>query len=137
MRRFFVAVSLLSLAMPAFAAAPINGRWFTDGKDSIIEIGPCGALVCGKVIKVLKNMPNGKPPVDANNPDPKLRGRPVQGITILNGFKPNGAVWSGTIYDPRAGKSYKSTLALLTSGNLQVKGCWGPFCRTVIFSPAK
>jgi uncharacterized protein (DUF2147 family) len=137
MRRFFVAVSLLSLALPAFAAAPINGRWFTDGKDSIIEIGPCGALVCGKVIKVLKNMPNGKPPVDANNPDPKLRGRPVQGIMILNGFKPNGAVWSGTIYDPRAGKSYKSTLALLTSGNLQVKGCWGPFCRTVIFSPAK
>jgi uncharacterized protein (DUF2147 family) len=137
MRRIFISLAVLAPSVSAMAAAPVTGHWYTDGKDSIIEIGQCGATICGKVIKVLKNMPNGKPPIDANNPDPKLRGRPVQGITILSGFQANGKVWSGTIYDPRAGKSYKSTLALLTSGNLQVKGCWGPFCRTVIFTPAK
>ncbi len=137
MRRIFIALAAISAAVPAIAAAPVTGRWYTDGKDSIIEIAPCGDAICGRVIKVLKNMPDGKPPIDANNPDPKLRSRPVQGITILSGFKPDGKIWSGTIYDPRAGKSYKSTLALVTSGNLQVKGCWGPFCRTVIFTPAK
>jgi uncharacterized protein (DUF2147 family) len=121
----------------AQAAASVNGRWYTDQKDSIVEIGPCGATVCGKVVKILAPTANGKPAIDSNNPDPKLRTRPILGITILSGFKDTGKEWGGSIYDPRAGKTYRSTLARLTNGTLRVKGCVGPFCRTLIFTPAK
>jgi uncharacterized protein (DUF2147 family) len=137
LRRIGLFLIMGSLSSASFAAASVNGRWYTDGKDSIVEVGPCGATVCGRVVQVLKNMPNGKPPIDANNPNPALRKRPVQGITILSGFKDTGKEWAGSIYDPRAGKTYKSTMVRLTNGNLKVQGCWGIFCRSVYFTPAR
>ncbi len=135
----FVSVIALAFLLPtqAQAAASVNGRWYTDKKDSIVEIGPCGTAICGKVAKILAPTPNGKPAIDSNNPDPKLRTRPILGITILSGFKDAGKEWGGSIYDPRAGKTYRSTLARLTDGTLRVKGCVGPFCKTLIFTPAK
>jgi uncharacterized protein (DUF2147 family) len=123
--------------VPAQAAAPISGRYYTDGKDSIIEIAPCGAAMCGRVAKILKATPNGGPAIDSNNPDPALRTRPILGMAILTGLKDAGKEWAGSIYDPRAGKVYRSTVALLKTGDLRVKGCWGPFCRTVMFTPAR
>ncbi len=135
----FVSVIALAFLLPtqAQAAASVNGRWYTDKKDSIVEIGPCGTAICGKVAKILAPTPNGKPAIDSNNPDPKLRTRPILGITILSGFKDAGKEWGGSIYDPRAGKTYRSTLARLTDGTLRVKGCVGPFCKTLIFTQAK
>ncbi len=138
MIRRILSILLVAIAVPASAAVPVNGRWFTDGQDSIIEIGQCGATICGKVVKILKPNPQGSMnPVDSNNPDPKLRNRPILGTVILSGFKDSGKEWTGSIYDPRAGKTYKSTMVKLVNGNLKVKGCWGPFCRSVNFTPAK
>jgi uncharacterized protein (DUF2147 family) len=128
---------LFFVASSAQAAVPVSGRWFTDNKDSIIEIGQCGAVVCGKIVKIIAPPPNGKPAVDSNNPNPALRTRPILGMTLLSGFKDDGKAWRGEIYDPRAGKTYKSFLARLPNGTLQVKGCVGPFCRTLIFTPAR
>jgi uncharacterized protein (DUF2147 family) len=136
MRRIAFATLCLTFAAPAIAAAPVTGRWYTDGKDSIVEVGPCGGHICGRVAEILKPRPGG-PAVDSNNPDPKLRSRPILGMIILSGFKDGGKEWLGSIYDPRAGKTYKSTLARLTNGTLRVKGCWGPFCRSVYFTPVK
>ncbi len=135
----FVSVIALAFLLPTQvqAAASVNGRWYTDKKDSIVEIGQCGTVICGKVVKILAPTPNGKPAVDSNNPDPKLRSRPILGMPILLGFKDAGKEWTGSIYDPRAGKVYRSTLARLTNGNLRVKGCVGPFCRSLMFTPVK
>jgi uncharacterized protein (DUF2147 family) len=134
----FLPTALLIAGLPtiASAAAPITGKWYTDGKDSIVEIAPCGPAVCGRVAKILKPRPGG-PAVDSNNPDPALRTRPILGMAILTGLKDAGKEWAGSIYDPRAGKVYRSTVALLTTGDLRVKGCWGPFCRTVMFTPVR
>lgn len=138
MLRYVLPVLVLATSSPSFAAASVSGRWFTDGKDSIIEIGPCGGTVCGKVLKILKPGPGGNmSPVDSNNPVPNLRNRPIQGLTLLSGFKDAGKEWVGNIYDPRAGKTYKSTMVRLVNGNLKVKGCWGPFCKAVLFTPVK
>ena len=135
----FCAVIALSLILPApaFAAVSVNGNWYTDKKDSIVTIGQCGAAICGKISKILAPTPGGGPAVDSNNPDPALRKRPILGLTLLSGFKDNGSEWAGTIYDPRAGKSYKSTMVKLANGNLKVKGCVGPFCRSVTFTPVR
>jgi uncharacterized protein (DUF2147 family) len=132
----FVSVLLFGMGA-AQAAVPVSGRWYTDNKDSIIEIGQCGPVICGKVAKIIAPTPDGKPAIDSNNPDPALRKRPILGMTLLSNFKDNGADWAGQIYDPRAGRTYKSTMTKLANGNLRVKGCWGPFCRSVYFTPVK
>ncbi len=136
MRFAFAAILLAATSAPSLAAVPVNGRYYTDGKDSIVQIGPCGPVVCGKVAKVLKGPPGGGRAVDANNPDPKLRSRPIEGIIILSDFKDSGGEWEGKIYDPRAGKTYRSTMAKQSDGSLKVKGCVGPFCKAVTFTPA-
>lgn len=136
MRKALIALALTATAAPSLAAVPVAGRYYTDGKDSIVQIGPCGPVVCGKVAKVLKGPPGGGRAVDSNNPDPKLRSRPIEGIIILSEFKDAGGEWEGKIYDPRAGKTYRSTMAKQSDGTLKVKGCVGPFCKAVTFTPA-
>lgn len=134
--RFIAAAAMLIAASPAFSAAPVHGRWLTVEKDSVVEIGPCGGTVCGRIARILAPMPKG-PPRDTNNPDPALRARSVEGMTILSGFKDAGKSWQGSIYDPRRGKTYKSFLTLLANGTLQVKGCLGPFCQAQIWTRAR
>ena len=131
----FVAAALL-MPTTALAATPVTGRWLTVEKDSVVEIAPCGKSLCGRIQRILAAQPNG-PARDVNNPNPKLRNRPIQGLTILSGFTDVGKNWQGSIYDPRRGKTYKSFLALQQNGKLQVKGCLGPFCQSQFWTRAR
>jgi uncharacterized protein (DUF2147 family) len=124
-------------AFPAYAALPVTGRWITQEHDSIVEIGTCGTTVCGKVLRVLKMMPNGKGPLDANNPDPAMRSRAVQGIMIFTGFTDGGAHWNGRLYDPKSGKSYKSKLTRNPDGTLKVQGCIGFLCKAFTWTAVR
>jgi uncharacterized protein (DUF2147 family) len=134
----FLPVALLALiAAPATAATPVTGKWITAERDSIVEIGTCGNTVCGKVLRVMKMMPDGKPPIDKNNPNPALRSRPVQDMMILTGFTDGGSLWNGRIYDPKSGKTYKSKLSRNADGSLTVQGCVAFFCQSFKWTPAK
>ena len=135
MRRVFLPLLLIGLTTPALAAEPIEGRWLTEGARSIVSIERCGQMTCGRIARILAPTPEG-PPHDKFNPDPKLRGRPVQGLEILTGFKEAGADWRGTIYDPEHGKTYKSILKR-EPGGLNVKGCIMFFCQAQHWKPAK
>ena len=125
---------LLALAPPASAAPPVTGRWLSDGGKALVELGPCGGAVCGRIVRILASTTGVA--TDRNNPDPKLRARPLAGLTILSGFTDAGSVWKGRIYDPESGRSYRSELER-RDGTLRVKGCLGPFCRTQVWRPAK
>ena len=129
--------ALALIAVPVQAAVPVTGKWTTAEHDSVIEIGSCGATVCGKVLRVMRMMPDGKAPIDRNNPDPALRTRPVQGMMILTGFTDGGSLWNGRIYDPKSGKSYKSKLNRNPDGTLTVQGCVAFFCQAFKWTPAK
>jgi uncharacterized protein (DUF2147 family) len=133
---FFVVFVSISSSSPAVAAPQVSGQWLTTEKDSVVEIAPCGPNLCGRIARILSPTPNGQPR-DTNNPNPALRNRPIQGLTILSGFKDAGSQWQGSIYDPRRGKTYKSFLSLQSNGNLQVKGCLGPFCQSKIWTRAR
>lgn len=137
MIRPLAALALIAGALPVQAAAPVTGKWVTAEKDSIIEIGTCGATVCGKVLRVMRMMPDGRAPIDRNNPDPALRGRPVEGIMILTGFTDGGGVWNGKIYDPKSGKTYKSKLSRNADGTLKVQGCVAFFCQAFTWTAAR
>jgi uncharacterized protein (DUF2147 family) len=86
--------------------------------------------LCGRIAEVLDRRPS-VPRIDANNPDPRLRGRALVGLLTLWGFARDGAVWrGGRAYDPKSGKSYKSTLALEPDGSLRVTGCVFVICES-------
>jgi uncharacterized protein (DUF2147 family) len=127
-----IAAMLLAGQPPVAAPAPgsIRGKWLTDDKKAVVTIGPCGALLCGWISKVLDTTP-GVPETDVNNPDPDLRSRAITGLPVLSGFRRKGAQWTGGhAYDPKSGRSYRSTLELNRDGSLKVTGCVLFFCQS-------
>jgi len=125
-------LALVCLVTPGarlIAAQPVTGRWITDDGKALVTIGACGSTLCGHITKVLAPTPDG-PPVDQRNPDVRLRRRPIQGLTVLSGFVPAGDEWHGRIYDPEAGKTYRSVLQRVSPDLIKVKGCIAFFCRS-------
>ena len=116
-----VLVGLLSAASDTRSG--IEGSWLTDDGKAVVTIRPCGPKMCGYIAKVLNKDPS-VPTTDVKNADPRLRGRPILGMSILTGFTPAGNVWKGgRAYDPKTGRSYRSTLGLNGDGSLKVTGC--------------
>lgn len=137
MKRILALVLIAGAASPAAAASDVFGNWMTQDRSAIVALQRCGTSVCGRIAKVLAHKP-GHPSTDVNNPDPKLRSRPVEGLTILSGFVRSGNRWEGgRIYDPEGGKSYKSKLALNPDGSLSVSGCIAFFCRSQRWTRAR
>ena len=131
--RISPAIIALALAAPLAAAEPVAGSWVTASRDGVVRIGPCGTALCGRLARFLVVPPQGADQRDVHNPDAKLRTRKLLGLPILTGFHQDGAVWRGTIYDPKAGKSYRSIIRRLDADRLEVKGCIGPFCQTQVW----
>ena len=134
--RTIIALGLLALPAAAHGAEPITGQWYTKDAKAIVTIAPCGKLVCGRIAKVLKPNPQGHG-VDERNPNPALRNRAIVGLPILTNFNDGGSDWRGRIYDPGAGKEYRSIVKRLPDGSLQVQGCIAFFCQTQNWKPAR
>ncbi len=123
-----MAISLLTVGLPAVAdEVDIEGRWLSGDGSGWIDI----RLVDGKPVGTAAGSTTAKagdpPRLDDLNPDPELRSRPLDGITILHEFEYKGDhVWKGgTIYDPNSGKSYKSSMTLVDENTLRVRGYIG------------
>ena len=125
------------IATPALAADSINGRWITEDRDGVVEIGKCGATHCGKIVRFLIEPPDGPDQRDIYNPNPKLKKRKLLGLPVLTNFREETTLWRGTIYDPNTGKSYRSVIRRKSATTLEVKGCIGPFCQTQIWRRAR
>ncbi|WP_184004414.1 DUF2147 domain-containing protein [Stakelama sediminis] len=128
-RALMVAAATAMLPAAAFAAQPVTGKWKTEDGKAIVTIGHCGSQICGKITQILKS-DRGPNPKDTNNPDPKLRDRPLEGLMILTGFSEDGDEWKGRIYSPEEGKTYRSILERDGQNGLKVKGCIAFFCKT-------
>jgi len=111
-----------SLAADAFNSS-VDGQWLTDDGKAVVAIDHCGDKLCGTITKVLDKAP-GVPTTDVNNPDTRLRNRPILGLPILTGFSRDGHRWTGgRAYDPKTGNSYRAVLELNGDGSLKVIGC--------------
>ena len=142
MRLRLAALLVAGLALPGLAAAQQSalGRWKTiddaTGKPkSLVEIQRAsnGELV-GRVVQVLdaRNGPN--PACDKCKG--ALHGKPIKGMTILWGLKPDGTgKWAGgRVLDPENGKDYKAKLELLDGGRkLGMSGCIAFLCRQQVW----
>jgi uncharacterized protein (DUF2147 family) len=131
---------LAGLAPRALRAATppdaILGTWLTDDGASKVEIVAAKAadgssVYSGKLVWLKQPLRDGRPLSDQHNADAALRGRPILGLQILSGFKAGGAGWSGgTVYAPKAGKSFPAELSLAGDGRLQLKVSAGLLSRT-------
>lgn len=125
-----LACATLFASSPALAAEPITGRWITQDRDAVITIARCGQNYCGRITRFLVPPPDGADQRDVNNDNPRLRNRRLMGMAVLTGFREDGNVWRGRIYDPKGGDDYRSVVRRTSANRLEVKGCIGPFCQT-------
>lgn len=130
MMRFVIFAGLLMAAVPAGAADPIGGRWITQEKDAVVAIKRCGKALCGTLDKYLVLPAGGADQRDVNNSDPAKRQRRLLGVPILISLTEDKDLWRGEIYDPKSGRTYTSEVRRKGAGALEVKGCFGPVCRT-------
>ena len=85
--------------------------WYNQEHDSRLEIYQTGKTFEARIIWLKEpNEKDGKPKVDKNNPDDKLKTRPVKGLVILHDIyktqKDPNYYDGGHIYDPKNGKTY-------------------------------
>ena len=113
------------IALLLAAPSGLAGDWVTADRSALVRIGPCGASLCGRVVRVLAR---GAPTTDVHNPNRALRRRPLVGLQVLSGFTATGA--NGRGYNPQNGRSYRTTLRLNADGTLRVTGCVTIICRS-------
>jgi len=105
------------------------GMWTNADKKATFEIYKCGDKLCGKITTVAApNDPaTGKPKLDKNNPDPKLRTQPLLGLVFMRDFSYDSEnKWDdGKIYDPENGKTYSCYMKVLNATTMEVKGYIG------------
>lgn len=113
----------------AQAAAPAHdarlvGTWFTEDQEGAVEIYPCDAALCGKLVW-FKPSTAAKAAQDERNPKPEQRGRSLCGLQFMGGFtrQPEGGYSSGWIYSPRHGATFSASLSPgATRDELVVRG---------------
>jgi uncharacterized protein (DUF2147 family) len=134
MRRIDILSGLASIAgmavvltLPAPALASPVGLWFTEDKGAKVELKQCGAggELCSKIVWLRESTDSqGRPLTDARNKNAQLRTRPILGLEILTGLTPAGQnTWSGQVYNPEDGNTYKATLMLVSQNQIKLQGC--------------
>lgn len=117
-----ILLSLFTLTVKAqVKAGDIVGDYMVPSKDGAIRVYEKGGKYYGKII--LNKDPNK---LDVNNPDKAKQSQKVLGMNILNDFKFDGEIWeSGTIYDPKNGKTYSCKITRMENGDLNIRGFVG------------
>ena len=123
--RVTAAVALLLVSNPAFAA-DIEGRWRSPGGNTIIEIAPCGDVLCGTVAWA-----SDKSKKAAAKTTPELVG--TQLITGLQEKKPGR--WQGKLFIPDKNMRVTAKIELVSAQQLKVGGCaGGVICKSEIWN---
>ncbi len=129
------AFGLLAATNVALAGDP-SGTWRLSSGKVTVKVRQCGGELCANIVGLKEpTYKDGKAKIDRHNQNPALRSRPLMGLSVLSGMKPNGEnSWKGSIYNADDGKTYSATMSL--DGNvMKLKGCVaGIFCKVQTFN---
>lgn len=138
------AVWAINPVLKAYAQNPgdrIIGKWNTEENKSVIEIYKKGDKYCGKIIWMKNPNENGKPKLDKDNPDEKLRNRPILNLEIMTNleFDEDNEWEDGDIYDPESGNTYSCMITLTNPDKIDMRGYLGfsLFGRTTVWTRKK
>lgn len=136
--RGVVACLLLIAAAAAQAQDTPVGLWrtlddHTGQEKSLVRISDTGGVITGRIEKLL-HPPQPDPVCDKCRDE--RQGKPIIGLTIIEGLRRDGEVWDGgRILDPELGRIYSVRLKPVEGGRkLEVRGYLGPFFRTQTWS---
>lgn len=124
-----------ALAQAEAPVSPIEGTWRTQSLTEI-TIAPCPEGFCGYISRIVipedvlaanrEALAQMAPEdfFDANNKDPSLRSRPIQGLQILT-LRPGKTplIFDGAIYNPEDGNTYSGYIEVLSSEQVRLNGC--------------
>ncbi|MCB2094809.1 MAG: DUF2147 domain-containing protein [Rhodobacteraceae bacterium] len=122
MKRFLFAAALVFAAGGAMAD-PIEGVWQTkpddNGKFGFVRIAPCGAKICGVLVKAFDSS-------GAETPSDNIGKQIVWGMVPSGG----GTYSGGSVWAPDRDKTYRGKMQL-SGDDLAVSGCvlGGLICR--------
>ena len=139
MKRIGSAAALMLSATSAQAqtGGDIAGRWRTDDGKAVVAIAPCAGgstQMCGRIVQILAAQPEGGAR-DTRNPNRALRSRPLIGVAVFTNLQRDGARWAGNGYSPEEGRNFNAEVSA-DGQRLTVRGCVGPFCRTLRWARA-
>ena len=136
--RALIALSLALAAATTHADGDrLLGVWMNEPGDGLIRIERAGEQYAGTIIGAPAGTRSDPDARDVKNPDPALRDRKLIGLKLMDEYRYDGKRWTdGWIYDPDAGKRYKSRLQMRKDGTLEVRGYIGApmFGRTQIWT---
>lgn len=125
----------LMLSASPYRADSISGLWEVEEGDGHIEIYRCGDSYCGSIVWLKeplyppddKGKMAGRPLVDRENPKKELKGRPLAGLQIMEGytFRGNNLWDQGRIYNTENGKTYSSRISMKSRDILELRGYIG------------
>lgn len=127
MKKLSLFVVLLLLSTLSFAQDITQGTWYNQEKSGKIQFFKQGDKYFGKIVWLKEPNEAGKPRTDKQNPDEKLRTRPLIGLINLKDFKQEDKdSWEdGEVYDPKNGKTYSCKMTLTSPTTLDVRGFIG------------
>jgi len=126
--KIYLALLLLASSVQTVLAQPaqqVMGIWADEDGKSNIEIARCGKYLCGRLVWLKEPYnANGQPKTDENNPDAGHRNRPLLGLTIIKGLRPeDDAQLKGQVYNAEDGNVYEIYLKPRRS-TMEVEGCF-------------
>lgn len=106
---------LLALPSPAFAKAPIEGRWVNPKGSVTVKIDACGEAYCATVIDA-----SAKARATA-----KKGGTPnLIGTQVMSDLRARGeGIYRGRAFDPKRNLRAPATVRIVGDSTLVVKGC--------------
>ena len=121
----------LVVGIVAFCSCPagqaaVRGKWINPSKSVIIDIAPCGHVLCGTVVWASE-----KAKKDAS----KGTTKPLVGTTLLTGMKHSSAhVWKGKIFVPDQNMHASAKLRPEGATHLKVSGCVAFICKSQVWT---
>ncbi len=107
----------LGLAGQAHARTPV-GYWFTEDRGGIVQVRPCGEMLCG-IIVGLRDWPASGQLLDWD-------GKPRCHFSLLRQLRlQDDGRWHGTVTNPKDGQTYKAEVWVPEDGMLRLRGYLG------------
>ena len=99
-----------------------------------MTIAPCVEGFCGYITKIVvpqrlidqygaEIAARDANYTDEMNPDPNLRGRPIQDLQILTLRQTGERNYEGEVYNPEDGQTYAGYIEVLGPDEIKMKGC--------------
>ena len=119
---------LLALAAPTPMTPVILGTWHNPKNSVAVKTGACGERLCGWIVRAS----------DKAKTDAKRGGvDPLIGTALLRDYRANGRNrWSGTVFIPDMGRTFGSTVQMVDTNTINVKGCLigGFICKSQVWT---